>query len=173
MKIALSGSHGTGKTTAAFKLSTKLKIENPGKQIGILQEVARLCPLPINERSTIESQIWMFTKQIEEEIFLSCKYDILICDRTALDTVAYAKFFNFSVWESMYSICRCFIKSYDEIYFYDCLNHPFNYEDGKRSTSEGFRLGVEEILLNLYKELVTENIIGYDLVTYENGKYLN
>jgi cytidylate kinase len=57
MKIAFSGSHGTGKTTHVLKKAHELKLQYPNKSIDILSEVARKSYLPINQNSTKESQL--------------------------------------------------------------------------------------------------------------------
>lgn len=55
MKIALIGTHGTGKTTLAYDIISKLK--KKGIDADFLGEVARICPFPINEQTTKKSQI--------------------------------------------------------------------------------------------------------------------
>ena len=42
-----------------------------------------------------ETQLWMFTNRIQMEISLLTKFDILICDRTIFDTIAYTRYFGF------------------------------------------------------------------------------
>ena len=57
IKIALSGPHNSGKTTALYYISYKMK--STGNIIGIGHEVARDCPYPIGLESTDISQLWM------------------------------------------------------------------------------------------------------------------
>ena len=57
MKIAISGSHGTGKSSYVYKKAQEEKIENPTKRISIVSEVARDCPFPINKTATEQSQL--------------------------------------------------------------------------------------------------------------------
>lgn len=90
-KIGILGSHGTGKTTLAYNLAAKHKNENPGLKVGFLSEVVRMCPFSINHDSTIASQLWIYHKQLIEEIELTERSDILICDRTILDNLAYSR----------------------------------------------------------------------------------
>ncbi|MFW6282422.1 MAG: hypothetical protein ACOC1P_00005, partial [Minisyncoccales bacterium] len=66
MKIAFLGTHGTGKTTLAHDLVTKLKKQ--GIDAGFLSEIARKCPFPLNEERTKKSQIWIILNQIIAEI---------------------------------------------------------------------------------------------------------
>jgi hypothetical protein len=45
--VAVSGTHGTGKTTATYTRAALPKHSHPHAQIGIICEVASRCPLPI------------------------------------------------------------------------------------------------------------------------------
>jgi broad-specificity NMP kinase len=54
--IAVSGAHGTGKTTKMYQLAYKHKIQYPG-EIGIINEQVRLCPFPINQEADFKSQL--------------------------------------------------------------------------------------------------------------------
>jgi len=87
MKIAFIGSHGVGKTTLCFDLASRLKRLDLG--VDIVKEVARACPLPINEATTLEAQAWILHTQIAEEIAAANQYDAVICDRSVLDNYAY------------------------------------------------------------------------------------
>ncbi|MEM4318701.1 MAG: hypothetical protein QW244_01685 [Candidatus Pacearchaeota archaeon] len=77
MKIALVGTHGVGKTTAAHEIVALLKKNS--LDAGYLEEVARKCPLPINEETTKESQKWIFYTHLAYEIELKTRYSILVC----------------------------------------------------------------------------------------------
>ena len=87
MKIAFIGSHGVGKTTLCFDLASRLKRLDLG--VDIVKEVARACPLPINEATTLEAQAWILHTQIAEEIAAANQYDAVICARSVLDNYAY------------------------------------------------------------------------------------
>jgi signal recognition particle GTPase len=56
MKIAFSGSHGTGKTTSVYKECLNYK-RNQNKDVAIITEIARQCFLPINQNAPIVSQL--------------------------------------------------------------------------------------------------------------------
>lgn len=87
MKIALTGTHGTGKTTIGHELVSKLKKE--GIDTDFLGELARKCPFPLNEKTTKKSQIWIILNQIIKEMENESKCDLLICDRSILDGYCY------------------------------------------------------------------------------------
>jgi nicotinamide riboside kinase len=86
-KIALIGTHATGKTTLAHKLLVTLK--EHGINAEFLGEIARMCPLPINENTTKEAQEWIIYTQYAKELEYTHKCSVLVCDRSVLDGYAY------------------------------------------------------------------------------------
>ena len=66
MKLALIGTHGVGKTTLCFELAARLKRRN--LDVEIVREVARRCPLPINQQTTVRAQEWILLTQMALEI---------------------------------------------------------------------------------------------------------
>jgi len=87
MKIAFVGSHGVGKTTLCFDLAAQLK--RRGVNVDMVKEVARASPLPVNRKTSRESQLWILTTQVAEEIRAGAHADVVVCDRAALDNYAY------------------------------------------------------------------------------------
>ena len=87
MKIAFIGSHGVGKTTLCYDLAGILKKHLPS--VGIVMEVARSCPLPINRDTTLDAQSWILHTQIAREIVEADQNTAVVCDRAALDNYAY------------------------------------------------------------------------------------
>ena len=53
VKIAFLGTHGVGKTTLCFDLASRLK--RLDMSVDIVKEVARSCPLPINQDTTLDA----------------------------------------------------------------------------------------------------------------------
>jgi GTPase SAR1 family protein len=92
IKIAFSGTHSCGKTTAINEVYQYLKSKGY-KSVGTSPEVTRWCPFELNQKTTFKSQYWVLTHHIMQEIILR-KYDILLCDRSVLDNIAYAKYAN-------------------------------------------------------------------------------
>jgi thymidylate kinase len=86
MKVALIGTHGVGKTTLCFDIAARLKRQ--GRDLELVREVARRCPLPINEVTTAQAQAWILHTQIAEELEAST-HDLVLCDRSALDNYCY------------------------------------------------------------------------------------
>lgn len=87
MKIAFVGTHGVGKTALCFGLAAHLK--KIDVSVGLVQEVARDCPMPINRDTTLHAQAWILHTQIAQEIAATERSRAVICDRSVLDNYAY------------------------------------------------------------------------------------
>jgi nicotinamide riboside kinase len=87
VKLALIGTHGVGKTTLCFELAARLKRRS--LDVEIVREVARRCPLPINEQTTVRAQEWILLTQMALEIEASAAHEIVLCDRSVLDNYCY------------------------------------------------------------------------------------
>jgi len=153
--IAYTGSHGTGKSTAVYNKALQLKKEYTDKEIGIFLENARFCPLPINKASTIASQLWILGNQITKEIELSKIYDILVCDRTIIDVVAYSYVFGFKTFaDNLFEVCRYYMYTYDEIHLKTIEKNDYWFPCGIRDTEDAhYREAVEKKLIELYTKL--------------------
>ena len=87
-KIGLIGTHGTGKTTLAALVSGELKKAGiEAKFIGEVATEAKEKGLAINEKTTIQAQMWILYTQFAAELVLGTErhdrpnYQVLICDR--------------------------------------------------------------------------------------------
>lgn len=87
MKVAFIGTHGVGKTTLCYDLAGVLK--RGGVSVDMVKEVARLSPLPINRKTSLDAQTWILMTQVAEEIRSRAYNDVVVCDRSALDNYAY------------------------------------------------------------------------------------
>lgn len=146
IKIAFIGSHGTGKTTLVHELIYKLK--EKGINVDYCEEVSRRCPLEINENAKTQTQRWILSKQITEETEKREKCEVLICDRSILDTYSYecALLGRRKNWENY---IEDYLKTYNLL-----IKVPIKEEllksDGVRSTDKKFQKDVEkEIAKNL------------------------
>lgn len=154
MKVAITGTFGTGKTTQLFEIARDYKMQFPTMSIGLLQEMARFCPYPVNENATFEAQMWIFCTQLKEEIEYSKLYDITICDRTLFDSVAYAMVNgNKDEAVAMYQLALHYVTSYDSIMFRAIDKSDFLIKDGFRSENQTFRTAVEDELLRIYEDI--------------------
>ena len=145
-KIAIMGTHGTGKTTLAFKLALECKKRNPSFNVKIMDEVARKCPYPINEATTPIAQQWIWAAQMVAELE-GMKNDILICDRTILDSLAYSKHAGFDhIPHDFMHISVRWMQTYHKIYW---LRPDDNFkcsDDNVRSVDVEFRDKIDQIL---------------------------
>ena len=87
MKVAFIGSHGVGKTALCYALAAHMK--RIDISVGLVQEVARDCPMPINRDTTLAAQSWILHTQIAREIAAAERNQAVVCDRSVLDNYAY------------------------------------------------------------------------------------
>jgi len=157
MKIAFIGTHGVGKTTLAFGMASHLK--RLGANVGFLEEVARRCPFPINEDTSLEAQIWILVETIRREIELSKIYSEIVCDRSVLDNYCYMEL-KFGRQPELFGLVTHWSQTYDLL-----IKVPINEEylqvDGMRSTDTAFQRAIDTLL----DELLAETGIPWRLLT--------
>ena len=160
IKIAFIGTHGTGKTTLAHELVSKLKKQNI--DAGYLGETVRRCPFPINKDATKKSQIWIILNQIISELETEGRCDVLVCDRSVFDNYAYYvnKFGRSNILEPLVKehvkTYRCLIKV--------PIRPGFLKKDKIRSTDKKWQEEIDTEMNKLLKNLK----INY--IDYENSK---
>ena len=89
MKIAIIGAHGIGKTTLAAQMFAYAS--KTGRKAKLIHEVARSCPLPINEKFTVKAATWIIARHVTLGIEAEAAgYDFIICDRSSFDPITYA-----------------------------------------------------------------------------------
>jgi len=163
MIIAYTGAHGTGKTTAALQKAESLKRLHRDKSISILTETAPLSPYPINSATTADSQMWIFTAQIKRELDLLSKFDIVVSDRCAVDSIAYtmaAGYDNLAC--AMASLVKYHIHHYKEIIFKTTERNDFCFKDGIRFIGDEYRKEVERCLIELYGMISVKEELTYE-----------
>lgn len=138
LKLAFVGTHGVGKTTLCFDLASQLKRLDLG--VDIVKEVARRCPLPINEETTLDAQAWILHTQIAEEIAASAVYEAVICDRSVLDNYAYLVA-RVGRRPELDPLVAQWIRGYDALFKVPVLGAPTF--DGKRAVSPSFQLEID------------------------------
>jgi len=154
LKVAFTGSHGTGKTTSMFNYAHTLKIENANQKIEVFHENAARAPKGLfNKNGTRESQMWIFTNQIRTEIELCSLYDILICDRTCCDSIAYAMYMGFDdLADNMFKLSLHHIPTYDMIFFKQIKTNDYLKDCQHRDTKDlNYRQWIEDNLIKLYE----------------------
>jgi len=166
IKIGFIGTQGTGKTTMCYDLAACLK--KMGHNAKVMNEVARNCPLPINEEADIRSQLWIIGTTLAEEVGSKC--NLLICDRTLLDSLVYTSRIDKTTAKLLEPFVEEYMKSYD-IIFYMRPNKGYLLEDGERSTNIEFQKDIQK-LMERYIDKLDIPIIESDKPLYEVLKLL-
>jgi hypothetical protein len=141
MKIALIGSHGVGKTTLCFELAAALKRRNI--DLDMVREVARRCPLPINQATTVAAQEWILHTQVAWEIEARAGHETVLCDRSVLDNYCYLVHAAGTIraWEHFLDY---WMATYDLLVHVPISTHPAF--DGVRAVDPGFQEMIEILL---------------------------
>ena len=148
-KIALIGTHGTGKTTLAHELVAKSK--KLGINTEFLGEIARVCPLPINENQIRESGEWMIFEQNAKELEHTGKCDLLIEDRSIFDPYVY-HFRKFGEDRFLRGVVVEKSRKYASLIKVP-INKKWLVNDNVRSTDKDFQIEVDELFTQLLREL--------------------
>ncbi len=144
IKIAFVGTHGVGKTTLCFELAAQLKRLDLG--VELVKEVARRCPLPINEQTTPDAQAWILHTQMAEELSAAASYEVVICDRSVLDNYAYLVA-RTGRRRDLDALVEKWIGTYQALFKVPVLDAP-SY-DGTRAVSRRFQLDIDSIIDDL------------------------
>lgn len=168
--IAYTGAHGTGKTTAAYRLAENYKIRHSGKSVHVLCDQEALCPFPINKQTSPAAQMWIFANQIRQELWLLSKFDIIISDRTVVDAIAYTGVAGFdSLAQGMFDLTLAHIPNYTSISFRRISKNDFCCQDGIRESSDGaFRKRVEDRMIDLYEGFIAAGSLSPKTLTLDD-----
>src|SRR5512140_3543106 len=148
MKLAFIGTHGVGKTTLCYDLAAALKRQNIN--VDMVKEVARLSPLPINRKTSLDAQTWILTTQVAEEIRSAAHHEVVICDRSVLDNYAYLVFAaGRQRW--LEPLVNRWMKSYDLLFKVPISGGPAA-ADGVRDTDEFFMRQIDRLVDELVLE---------------------
>ncbi|MEM7050210.1 MAG: ATP-binding protein [Acidobacteriota bacterium] len=140
-KIAFIGSHGVGKTTLCYGLAARLKARD--LSLEVVHEVARRCPMPINEETSLASEAWILHTQIAEEIAAAYRYPVVICDRSVLDNYVYLDLAA-GRREGLDQLVDSWISTYELLVHVPILEEPS--PDGIRSSDPSFQRAIEQRL---------------------------
>lgn len=146
LKLAFVGTHGVGKTTLCFDLAAQLKRLDLG--VDIVKEVARRCPLPINEETTLDAQAWILHTQIAEEIEAASLYEVVVCDRSVLDNYAYLVA-RVGRRPELEPLVQQWVTGYQALFKVPVLGAPTF--DGKRAVSPSFQQEIDHIIDDLVR----------------------
>lgn len=153
--IAISGTHGSGKSTIAYSLCAKMKLA--GKNVVVLDELARKCPFEINKGAGTITPIWLTCKQLLEELELQENFEYVIVDRSALDAYCYNLAIHDKSTEIMDNylpvICSHMRACYYKVYIPDMVAFNFQIDDGVRDLDPKFREKVQTVLIGMFDKL--------------------
>lgn len=138
MKVAFIGTHGVGKTTLCYGLAARLKARDI--TLELVHEVARRCPLPINEETSLASQSWILHTQLAEEVVAQARYPVVICDRSVLDNYVYLVLAA-GRQDALEHLVADWLDTYDLLVLVPITEEP--QADGFRTTSPEFQRLIE------------------------------
>ena len=142
-KIAFIGSHSVRKTNAVHAFAST--VGRAGRSVEVGRELIRFNPLGLNEGATPEAQLWVLMAQVQQELELRGRADILVTDRSVVDNFAY--FLRVTDGADPFGVeplVRRWAQTYD--LFVRLLPDVALLPDGVRSTSDAFRDEIEAIL---------------------------
>ncbi|MFW2340245.1 MAG: AAA family ATPase [Acidimicrobiia bacterium] len=142
-KIAFIGSHSVRKTNAVHSFAGA--VGRSGRSVEVGREVIRFNPLGLNEGATPEAQLWVIMAQIQQELELRNRAEMLVTDRAVIDNFAYL--LRTTGGEDPFSV-RPLVRRWCETYdmFVRLLPDVPLKVDGVRSTNTRFRNEIEQIL---------------------------
>jgi GTPase SAR1 family protein len=164
-KIAFIGSHGVGKTTLCYGLAARLKRRDVA--VEVVHEVARRCPLPINEETSVAAQSWILHSQIAEELVAQARYPVVVCDRSVLDNYVYL-LLAAGRQEGAEALVRFWMQGYDLLVHVPIVEQLS--PDGIRSPDPGFQYAVED---RLARELAERNLTALHLDPVARATWLD
>ena len=148
MKVAFIGTHGVGKTTLCYDLAGVLK--RGGVSVDMVKEVARLSPLPINRKTSLDAQTWILMTQVAEEIRSKAYHDVVVCDRSALDNYAYMAL-ACGRQKPFERFVAHWMKTYDVLFKVPIVGAAS--VDGIRDTDEFFMRSIDTLVDKLLAEM--------------------
>jgi nicotinamide riboside kinase len=163
-KLAFIGSHGVGKTTLCYGLAARLKARDVA--VEVVHEVARRCPLPINEATSVAAQSWILHSQIAEELVASARYPVVVCDRSVLDNYVYL-LLAAGRQQGLEDLLASWLSGYDLLVHVPIVD-PLSL-DGIRSPDPSFQRAVDE---RLQRELAERDLAALRLDPRARGEWL-
>lgn len=145
MKIAFIGTHGVGKTILTFSLASRLRTLDVDADVAY--ENSRRSPFPINEATTLESQMWILAAQWQAELEVLRRCRLAICDRSVLDNYAYMVR-ACGPQEYLHPFLRQWTRSYDALFWVPIIDATIA-RDSIRATSPPFQREIHDLIGSL------------------------
>ena len=141
LKLAFIGTHGVGKTTLCYGLAARLKANDAS--VELVREIARRCPLPINEATGVAAQSWILHSQIAAEIVAAERDPVVLCDRSVLDNYVYLLRAE-GRQDALEPLIAAWMRTYQVLVHVPILERP--RDDGVRATDPAFQRDIDELL---------------------------
>ena len=166
MKIAVSGAHGTGKTTICEHMLSRL---SESHDLAICREVPRVIIDAVGDphffrrkNNTVERQFLIFLFQLEEERKQGEGRAILLCDRTPVDHLAYMlvnhpEFSKTPEFDALSRLIAPWLSTFDAIF-----KVPIEFElidDGVREGAQKFQSSIDQKIDLLFDRFEVNPII--------------
>jgi hypothetical protein len=124
LKIAITGTHSTGKSTFLDKVESDLK--DKGLVVERFQSIAveaRNLGFPILSGHTVDSTLWIMAECIQREAIASITADVILVDRPVSDALGYleaalevsGRSANLSRMDVVRGMARAYMSEYDFI----------------------------------------------------------
>ena len=153
MRVAVSGAHGVGKTTFCNDFADALR--NKGLSVDVKTDVARTLReegVAINQQ-TEGAEYALFLEKHLDNLYAEPESDVVMYDRTMLDTIAYATA-NGNLDDRWLSFLRKaaaqLIRPVD-LYLYISIEFGLE-DDGIRATGQEYQTKVDQALMEILKE---------------------
>ena len=153
-KIAFIGSHSVRKTNAVHSFAGA--VGRSGRSVEVGREVVRFNPLGLNEGATPEAQLWVLMNQIQQELELRNRAEVLVTDRAVIDNFAY--FLRVTGGSDPFGVeplVNEWCGTYD--LFVRLLPDVALLADGVRSTNDAFRDEIEAILDTILPRYISDD----------------
>ncbi len=160
-KYAFCGSHGTGKSSATSYLASILKQHNRTKSVKVIEEnIREVSKLFGNKLNSPDFQRLAMIDHLHKELTAEQIYDIIVCDRSAIDTLVYGLVYHIELPSEYFSLAMNHLSTFDHIFFVrpDSLDAHIA-DDGYRDTNIDIRNEVDkqfERMLKLWGGKYTE-----------------
>lgn len=161
-KFALIGTSSVGKTTLLKKLEKKLTASK--KSIVFVQEAARYYferknvrkPFSSKNQSNIQKLAKRFEKKAHKE-----NPDIIICDRSVLDAVAYVRTFDKTdEWKKLLEKVSDWLKTYDHFFLLDPEGVSYKTDKIRKEEKK-----IRSAFHKSFVELLSELKLPYTLIS--------
>jgi nicotinamide riboside kinase len=156
-KIAFIGSHSVRKSNAVHAFAST--VGRAGRSVEVGREVIRYNPLGLNEGASPEAQLWVLLTQIQQELELGGRADVLVTDRSVVDNFAYYQ--RVTGGTDLFAV-EPLIRAWAPTYDLSVRLVPdiALQADGVRSTNDAFRDEIEALLNRVIPEyLPAESVI--------------